>query len=283
MSMPPRPLPLATGRCAFGDDPRNYARARPGYPPALYASLDSVCGPLEDSRIFELGPGPGTATLALLEARPASLVAIEPDTRLAARLREAAGGRFPQLAILPATFEEAALPAGVFDLGVAATAFHWLEQAPALAKAAKLLRPGGWWAMWWNVFGDPDAPDPFQRASGPLFRALPASRSWPGDGRRPFALDREARLAELRTAGFTDVRFESMRWTIHMDSAQVRALAATFSQVSLAPPLERERFLAALGELVEREFGGRVERRFSTALYLGRKRGQARGRQTCSR
>ncbi|HWQ10330.1 MAG TPA: hypothetical protein VN436_14515, partial [Holophaga sp.] len=156
-------------------------------------------------------------------------------------------------------------------LGVAATSFHWLEQGPALDKAVSLLRPGGWWAMWWNVFGDPDHPDAFQAAATSLFSLLPASRSWQPGGSRPFSLDADARLAQMRTAGFIDTRSHVMRWTLSMDTAHVLGLAATFSQVSQAEPHQRQRFLEQLGGLVDRQFGGRVERRFLTALYVGRR------------
>ena len=55
-----------------------------------------------------------------------------------------------------------------FDLGLSATAFHWLNEDLALTKVAKLLRPGGWWAMVWNVFGDERRPDPFHEATKAL-------------------------------------------------------------------------------------------------------------------
>jgi SAM-dependent methyltransferase len=263
-------LPLTAGRRAFGDDPALYERARPDYPPELYVRLGDVC-PLAGSRVFEVGPGTGIATRRLLEQQPRSLTAIEPDHRLADALVAATGTEPPRLEVVRAPFERANLPGGSFDLGVAATAFHWLEQGPALRKVARLLRPGGWWAMWWNVFGDPDRPDAFQAATDDLFRALPASPSWRPDGTRPFSLDADARLAEMRTAGLVDTNFHLMRWTLRQDTAQACALAATFSQVSQATPARRRYFLAAVAERMERLFGGSVERRFLTALYLGRR------------
>jgi ubiquinone/menaquinone biosynthesis C-methylase UbiE len=36
---------------------------------------------------------------------------------------------------------------GPFDLIASATAFHWIEPSTGLAKAARLLRPGGWLAL----------------------------------------------------------------------------------------------------------------------------------------
>lgn len=263
-------VPLAAGRQLFGGHPDRYSQARPDYPEELYARLTELCK-FEGSQVFEVGPGTGIATRRLLDLKPSALKAIEPDSRLADYLAARVGARSPQLEILVTGFEEAALSAGCFDIGVAATAFHWLEQRPGLSKVVSLLRPGGWWAMWWNVFGDPDNPDEFQKATQHLFRELPDSRSWQHDGSRPFALDTEARLAQMRAAGLVNCDFQLMRWTLSMDAAHVRSLAATFSQVHYAEPGQQTRFLETLSEFVDREFAGRVERRFLTALYVGMK------------
>jgi SAM-dependent methyltransferase len=241
-------------------------------PEELYGRLAELCK-FEGSLVFEVGPGTGIATRRLLELKPTLLKAIEPDSRLADYLAARVGADYPQLEVVVAGFEEAALSADNFDIGVAATAFHWLEQLPGLSKAVSLLRPGGWWAMWWNVFGDPDNPDEFQKATQHLYQELPDSRSWQNDGSRPFALDTGGRLTQMRSAGLVDCDLQVMRWTLSMDTAHVRSLAATFSPVHYAGPRQQMRFLDQLGEFVEREFGGRVERRFLTALYVGRKPG----------
>ncbi|EQD38338.1 Methyltransferase type 11, partial [mine drainage metagenome] len=54
----------------------------------------------------------------------------------------------------PHRFEEVPLRPGSFDLGVAATSFHWLPERRGLRKVARALRPGGWWAAWGNEHGD---------------------------------------------------------------------------------------------------------------------------------
>ena len=66
------------------------------------------------------------------------------------------------------TFEDAELSDATFDLGISATAFHWLDEAAALAKIARLLKPGGWWAALWNVYGDDAYPDLFTKAAALL-------------------------------------------------------------------------------------------------------------------
>jgi SAM-dependent methyltransferase len=268
--MPGAALERIEGRRAFGADPANYDTARPPYPARVFEILHERCGLGPGIDAFEVGPGTGLATRPLLGAGIRSLVAIEPDERLAAKLRE----RSPdsRLSVLVAPFEEATLPAEAFDLGCSATAFHWLEQRPALAKAAGLLRPGGWWAMWWNVFGDAERPDPFHDATAALLSGLSQTPSQPQNWRHPFALDSEARIADLEgTGAFAEIGHDILRWSLVLDPAEVRALYATFSQFSVLAAGERERLLDALEAIAATEFGGRVERNMSTALYWARR------------
>ena len=69
-------------------------------------------------------------------------------------------------------FETAALPTAGFDLGTAATSFHWLPQRLALRKVARVLKPGGWWATWNNHHGDPTRASPFHEALQPIYQKL---------------------------------------------------------------------------------------------------------------
>src|SRR5690242_6402850 len=144
-----REIRLDEGRSAFGADAVNYDSARPEYPAWVYDELRTRCGLQPGAQVFEIGPGTGLATRHLLAAG-ARVTAVEPDERLAAVLK----GRSADATVIHSIFENAVLPLGVFDLGASATAFHWVDQRAGLRKVASLLKPGGWWAMWWNVFGD---------------------------------------------------------------------------------------------------------------------------------
>lgn len=79
------------------------------------------------------------------------------------------------------------------------------------------------------------------------------------------------RLMQMQAAGLAETVFHLMRWTCSMDTAHAQALASTFSPVSRAEPRQRKQLLESLGEIADRRFGGRVERRFLTALYVGSK------------
>jgi SAM-dependent methyltransferase len=263
-------------RTTFGSDPASYDAARPEYPAKLYALLERRCGLGPGSRVFEIGAGTGIATRGLLARGAPHVTVVEPDARLARYLRGSIGADRAKVAILPTYFEPARQPAGSFDLGVSATAFHWLEERRALRKIARWLRPGGWWACWWNAFGDPDRPTAFQRALDPLFRTMPMSpRTQLPRKRVPPQLDRRARERALRAVGeFRNVSSEVLRWTQTLDGAHLAALYGTYSPIAILPPYHREWFLGEVARIADEEFGGRVAMRVLTPIYTAQRRGR---------
>ncbi len=264
---------LATDRRIFGDAADTYHRFRPGYDAAVFDRLRERCGLQPGIAAFEIGPGTGQATRTLLGLGVDPLVAIEPDERLAAHIARDADtdGRSDALRLLVARFEDANLTDGAFDLGVAATSFHWLDQPRALMAVAAALRPGGWWAMWWNLFGDVFGPDPFHEATKHLLEG-PGIAPTLSDGVRPFPLDADARRRELLATGaFTDVGFELIRRVVPFDAEATAGLYRTFSGVASRPAAERERIVAELARIVDEEFGGTVERTVLTPLHTARR------------
>jgi SAM-dependent methyltransferase len=259
------------GRRAFGDDPANYDAARPTYPDWVFDALKARCGLGPGAAVFEVGAGTGTATRALLAAGADPLVVIEPDARTAAYLAGSNAGA--ALTVINASFETADLPRADFDLGVCATAFHWLDEQPALARVAALLRPGGWWAMVWNVFGDPDCDDPFHEATFDLLNDGPRSISSGGPGGVPFALNLNARLSAFgRNGAFEAIGHEKRSWDLVLDPDQVVALYSTYSDMTARPVEEQRVVLAELRRIAEYQFQGRVVRNMVTILYTARKR-----------
>jgi len=260
-------VPRTFGRQAFGLDPAGYDAARPAYPDWVFDFLRDRCGLAPHTATFEIGAGTGTATRRLLQLGANPLLAVEPDERLAAFLRKTIPDT--ALTVIVAPFEEAGLPEASFDLGLSATAFHWLSEDFALTKVTKLLRPGGWWAMLWNVFGDSRRPDPFHEATKFLVNQ-PLSPS-AGNGEVPFALDAEARVAALeRTQAFDLVEYQTSAWSLVLDPNETAALYATYSNINIRP--DREHVLHELRRIAREEFQGRVTRNMVTSLYAARRR-----------
>lgn len=259
-------VPKQWGRVAFGDDPARYHGARPAYPDWVFAVLRSRCGLRRGAAAFEIGAGTGTATQRLLDIGVDPLVAIEPDPRLADFLR--ANNPDAALKLIVAPFEEVEVGEGRFDLGLSATAFHWLDEDLALAKIARLLRPGGWWAAVWNDLGDDRRPDPFHEATMDLL-AGPASQA-AGEKGSTFATDASSRIAALHRSGaFDSVDYLESSWTIDLDAAQTVSLYSTFSNVNARP--DRETVLIELGRIARDQFDNRVTRNVVTSLYVARR------------
>jgi SAM-dependent methyltransferase len=250
------------GRHVFGTAAAEYAAARPGYPERVYEILRDRCGLGPSSRVLEIGPGTGQATARLAEIA-AGVVAVAPSEALVTLLRERVPtGRFD---VVVGPFEDVELAPLSFDLVVSATAFHWLDPDLAFPKIRAILRPGGWLALWWNVFGDPDQPDPFHDATEPILPPLPAGPSGSRGGEH--GLDVDERLRELRDHGFFEAEHEAIRWTLVLDATRTRQLYASYSNVARQPPAKRTAILDELERIARDEFGGRVERKIVTPVY----------------
>ncbi len=255
------------GRVLFGLDPANYDRARPGHPERVYEVLVERCGLAPEAAIVEVGPGTGQATRRLLQLGVGRLVAIEPNPELARYLRENVGAA---VEIRSTTLEEAELEPGAFDLAVAASAFHWVDEPVGLARLFAALRPGGWCAIWWTLFGA-DSRDAFHDATAHLVESLDVSPTKGDAGRPRHGLDVERRTQAFAEAGFADIGHELAHWERTWDPAGIRALMATFSPVLRLDDEHRSRLLDAIEHVAATQFGGRVTRRLTTSLYTARK------------
>ena len=250
----------------FGRDPHGYEAGRPDYPERVYQILMGRCGLRPGDRVLEIGPGTGLVTGHLLEAG-GSVTAVEPDPGLAGYLAV----RYPDVEVVPVTLEEAALGEEGYDLAVAATSFHWVDQQAGLTKVGRCVRRGGWVALWWTLFRDPGRPDPFAEAVeqilGPTTRG-----AFDEPGRPPFQLDEEHRLRDLdRWAGLVELDAELLRSPRALSAQEARALYASMATVLRRPAHDQERLLDAIEAVVTNRFGGEVERQFVTAIYTGRR------------
>ncbi|HEV2527448.1 MAG TPA: class I SAM-dependent methyltransferase [Thermomicrobiales bacterium] len=264
------------GDRAFGDQAATYDRYRPGYPPALYDLIRETCGAGPGTTAFEIGPGTGQATIDLLRLGIDAIHLFEPDERLAAILRDRmlpwADDR--EITIDPRQFDDGDGDRASFDFGAAATVLHWLNQRTTLERAGALLRPGGWFASWWNVYGDPAAPDPFHEATRHILEPGTATVDPTLVQRMHFALDVAARTNDLRSSGLFEPAIHHLfRWDLEMDADAAAGLYLTFPNVNRRPPDERDRVLDGLRKVIEDEFGGRIRRPILMPVYLARRRG----------
>jgi SAM-dependent methyltransferase len=251
-------------RWSFDREADAYARWRPGYPDRLYAILERVCGLGPEATVLEIGPGAGQATRELL-ARGAQVTAVELGGNMTERLR----AEFPDLTVINADVTAVDLPDAAFDLAVCATSLHWLDAAEAVPKIAPALRPGGWLAAWWTVFGNTSRPTPFRERLVPMLdERLPSP---PESHLTPRALQTEARVRELTAGGwFTHVETEQLRWSLNFTPDEIAGLFATFPNISGHP--DRDAILTDIAALAtEHAHDGKITENYFVALYLARR------------
>jgi SAM-dependent methyltransferase len=121
----------------FGDWAQLYQLYRPRYPAEVFAALGAALTTDRPRLCIELGAGAGQATEDLL-AQFERVEAVEPDAAMAALIP--AG---PRLGVTIRRGEDCVFAAASADAVVAATAFHWMDQAKVARRAAQWLRPGG--------------------------------------------------------------------------------------------------------------------------------------------
>ena len=255
------------GRKLFGLDPAAYDAARPGHAAQVYEILVGRCGLAPGTSVLEVGPGTGQASRELVRLGADPLVALEPNPALAAYLGDSLGAGVD---VRVDALEDAELPPGHFDLAVAASSFHWVDEAVGLTKVAEALRPEGWIALWWTLFGEGVRPDAFITATSPLLEDIGSGPSHP-EGRPAHALDTEVRLGALQSAGFEELAHEIVRWQASWDTQGIRALYGTFSPIARLDEARKTEILDGVARIADRDFDGHVERTLVTSLYTARR------------
>ena len=115
-----------------------YDYGRPSWPPEAIASV----GLPREAAVADLGAGTGKLTRVLL-GRFEHVIAIEPLAGMRALIPGEAEA-------LPGTAEEIPLPGESLDGVFCGESFHWFDWSRALPEIARVLRPGGGLAMFWN-------------------------------------------------------------------------------------------------------------------------------------
>jgi SAM-dependent methyltransferase len=137
----------------FGQVAEEYDRWRPSYPDAAVDWL----APPTPARVADLGAGTGKLT-SLLLARGLTVEAVEPDPRML----EVLVRNHPDSRCHRSDSTSLPLGDGSLDAVLVADAWHWFDAQPTITEIRRVLRPGGWLGIVWNVVAAPVEPWEFE-------------------------------------------------------------------------------------------------------------------------
>lgn len=217
-----------TRALTFGRLAADYARFRPSYP------VEAVDWLVPDgaARVADVGAGTGQLTARLLE-RGLAVDAVEPDAGMLAELRRGCPAATAHLAGADAL----PLPDASVDAVLVATAWHWFPFEAAVAEVRRVLRPGGWLGLVWNLV-TPREPWEYE------LTGLDPDRKGTEDGPEP-------------TVPFLDpVETARFPWAWEVTPEHFRGYLGTNSAVMRLPDDEREQRLREAEDRVARVCAG---------------------------
>ncbi|WP_067820984.1 class I SAM-dependent methyltransferase [Nocardia inohanensis] len=143
--VPQEPHRLRQVAESFGVNPERYDRTRPRYPEAL---VRRVIAESPGPELLDIGCGTGIAARQF-RAHGCRMLGVEPDSRMAEFARQSG------IPVEVATIENWDPANRTFDAAIAAQTWHWVDPVAGAAKVARILRPRGRIALFWNAFQPP--------------------------------------------------------------------------------------------------------------------------------
>lgn len=132
-----------------------YHQFRPRYPQAVLDMLEDY-GLTPESVIADIGAGTGISSELFLNYGT-TVYAVEPNAEMRAASEHYYGER-PNFHVIDGGAEATTLADHSIDLITAGQAFHWFDQVAAKTEFARILRPGGHVALFWNEHADHTSP-----------------------------------------------------------------------------------------------------------------------------
>lgn len=260
-----------TLKTTFNSAAERYHDRRPNYPPELFNKLVTKTHLAKHAQLLEIGPGTGQATKSLAE-RGYHITAIELGDALASKAREVLAS-YPSVAVITGAFEDVELPSEHYDIVYSATAIHWVKPEVKFTKPFQLLKADGYLAIIHTEHISDEVGDKFFRASWPIYRKYDSTDTpteTPG-----FELPKLNALRPPEKIDETLFSLESFTvfpMTVSYSSQDYIDLLATYSPHLALPEDKRAGFLGEIKALIDKDFGGQMDKHYGMTLTIARKK-----------
>lgn len=242
---------------SFGAVAEHYDRYRPTYPDALIDDLVAL-GPRD---VLDIGCGTGKAAVPLA-ARGLHVLGVEADARMAAVARRHG------IEVEVGDFETWNAADRSFDLIVCAQAWHWIDPALGVPKAAGVLRSGGTIALFWNY---DDLGTVAQTALDAAYEKHAPELLGSVVGGRNKQSDREHAAPFRASTLFKNVRTGLYRWEGSFVADEWVGMVRTHSDHLLLPPARLDALAASVHDAIC-GLGGSLTSHYRTYLVAAQRR-----------
>jgi SAM-dependent methyltransferase len=244
-----------------------YNKLRPHYPEVLMHRVVEVANLSPNSKILEVGCGPGTATVGFAQLG-GSMICLEPNPDFCQFARHNCE-QYPNVEIQNISFEEWPLEAEKFDTVLAATSFHWIDPEIGYPKAANALRADGSLILLWNKELQPSY-EVYQSLSE-VYQVHAPSLSRYEDRATQEEILRELGQMAIASGKFKDLVSEQFECEITYSVNDYLLLLSTYSPYLKLEPQIRDSLFNGLREKIEQELGDNIQLSYLSAFHITQK------------
>lgn len=247
-------------RATFDGVARGYAGVRPSYPSVLVTDVLEFADVAPGRRVLEVGCGTGQASRLFAE-RGYPMLLIDVGANMIEVAREELM-QFPDVEFRCCAFEDCRLEE-TFPLLISATAFHWIDPERRFALAYEALVDGGTLAVFSNrhvnrVGFFEEVQEVYSSVAPELVRKRVSenergrARTLPGENL------------------FSDDETRVYPWEARYSATDYLRLLGSYSDHIALPDATRNALFEGVRELIERRYGGEVEKSYAATLSLRR-------------
>jgi SAM-dependent methyltransferase len=244
-----------------------YNKTRPRYPQNLIDQVVEVAKFSSDSKILEVGCGPGTATVAFAQLG-CSMICLEPNPDFY-QLAQHNCQPYSQVEIQNTSFEEWTLEPLEFDAVLAASSFHWISPEVGCPKAANALQENGYLILLWNKELQP-CYEVYQSLSK-VYQVHAPTLDRYEDRKTQEDILKELGNLVIDSGLFKNLICGQVTSDVTYTADEYLMLLNTYSPYLKLEPHNKKRLFTELRHQIEHSFGGSIQLSYISAFHIAQK------------